>query len=385
MAAPKVDTVVAVSSLDVNVSFDQSMLQDANFFLVSNWAVSGHTVILVSAPNTTSATIKLGEEMLQGAALTATVDASLENLSAETMDLAFLTGAFTGEGIAPQASGASTPADKRVRITFNEGLQINAALLDIASYAIKVNSIGAVPLIVNNVAHEPVLNPTFVDLYVNEMTDGADYIAIVEGALLDIAGNQLDPGDPSSAQAFVGQATVPEVDAAEVLAGGIIRIDFNKGMKKDAQLSLPSNYIFTPITAGAAQLFFDSISVPDIDEPDFVEISTSEMTDGASYEVTINGPTDVAFNQIGATDTAPFTGEGIAPVISSLVSVSKNRVDVVFSEAMRVNPDILDIANYNWTAGLTTLEVLEVTAAGVVKLATSDQIAGILYELTVTP
>jgi hypothetical protein len=248
--------------------------------------------------------------------------------------------------------------------------------------------IGAATLVVSVVTPEGVSNPTYVDLSVNEMTDGASYTCAVGdagGAILDVAGNALDAGAPANTKTFAGNGTLPGVASATVIGGTIIRIVFDEPMRKDAQLGLPANYLFTPVTAGAAQLYFDSVRVPDVDAPIYVEIEVSEMTDAATYDVTVNGPTDAAFNPIGASDTASFTGEGENPSVESVVAVSQNRVDVVFSEPMRDDPDINNPAKYGWSGGLTTLGVLEVTSAGVVKLSTSDQAPGALYTLTVTP
>ena len=111
------------------------------------------------------------------------------------------------------------------------------------------------------------------------------------------------------------------------------------------------------------------------------------MTDGANYEVSVStiAPTDLSFNTMdGAANTQPFVGVGEAPVIASVVGVSRNRADVVFSETMKDNADIREASRYTWDNGLQTLDVLDV-AGDTVQLVTSDQTPGVLYTLTVDP
>lgn len=288
---------------------------------------------------------------------------------------------------APKVSTVSSLAVGQVRVTFDQALLNNSALVAAANYTL-TPPIGAATLVISAVLPEGVANPTYVDLNVSEMTDAASYTCAVGdagGAIENLTSEVLNPLDPANTKTFTGNGTLPTVSSAEVIGGDTIRVSFSEPMRKDALLSLPANYLFTPVTAGAAQLFFDSVSVPDLDDPTYVDIEVSEMTNGATYDVTVNGPTDKAFNPIGAPATASFTGEGANPYIESVIPVSKNRVDVVFSEAMLDNADINDPTKYTWNYGLTTLAVLEVTTAGVVKLSTSDQHPGTLYTLTVTP
>lgn len=389
MVAPKISSAVAQSNgLQVLVTFDQAMKQDAAFFNLVNWTVlPGHAVAVVAGPSVTTALLTITPEMLTAAALTVTVNTAVENILNEGMDPGFNSLAFNGLGISPEIASVVATGPNTIRVTFNEPMTDNAALIDAASYVF-APSPGAVPLVITtSIIQEAVANPTFVDIPVNEMTDAADYtFSIAAGAgLQDVVGNVIDPDAPNNIVVFVGNGTLPSVASAVVLAGGIIRINFDEPMRKDAQLSFAANYLFTPVTAGAAQLFFDEISVPDIDNPTFVEISVSEMTDGATYDITVDGPTDLGFNPIGVTDTATFIGEGVNPIIDLIVAVSKNRVDVVFSESMKNNIDINDPARYTWDNSLLTLDVLEVTPAGIVKLSTNDQVPGILYTLTVAP
>jgi hypothetical protein len=393
MVAPKLLSAVAQTETTVLLTFDQPMKQDASFFNLVNYTVTpGHTVIVVAASNTDEALLTLGEGMLNGSSLTATVNAVLENALGEPMDGGFLSDAFTGLGIPPALASVVPTSDTTIRVTFDEPLQDNAALSDPDNYLLSIVSSGAIALSISQVVPEVTANPTYVDLTVNEMTDAADYQLTMGdsgGDIVDIPGTPLDTSDPSNTIDFVGTGTLPDVATAEVV-GDRIRINFSEPMKKDAALTSPANYLFIPVTAGAAQLFFNEVVAPPaILNPTFVEIETSEMTDGATYDVVVNngpgGPTDVSLNPISVTDTATFAGEGENPLVDLVVAVSKNRADVVFNEAMRNNLDINDPTRYTWDNGLVTLDVLEVTAQGVVKLSTNDQVPGVLYALTIDP
>ena len=155
-------------------------------------------------------------------------------------------------------------------------------------------------------------------------------------------------------------------------------------MNPNEALIAVENYTVTPLTPGAKTVFFTVIEFDTTGDVLFVDIICSEMTDGSSYEVVV-GPNvqDVAFNPIDpAVDTAGFIGSGIAPTLLRVEAISLNRADVIFSERMRDNESIRDPLNYIWDNGLVTMSVLDVVE-DTVKLATSDQEAGLLYALTV--
>jgi hypothetical protein len=79
-----------------------------------------------------------------------------------------------------------------------------------------------------------------------------------------------------------------------------------------------------------------------------------------------------------------YVGIGDAPSIKQVLAVSPNRVDVVFNENMKSTPEILDPSRYTWSGGLSTLDVLELDG-DTVKLVTTDQTTGAIYDLTINP
>lgn len=384
MAQPRLLSAVALTETTVRLSFDQDMLQDAVFFDVANYAVTSQTVAFVGAPTTSTALLTLSPGMLAGAALVATVDASLSNTSAETMEAGFTSANFLGQGTPPALSSVVATTSTTIRVTFDGAVQNNASLSNVATYL--VSSDLGIPVTVSACLPQAVGSPTYVDLNVTEMTNGAAYVLRISPSafILDVPGNVLDPNAPSNRITFAGMGTLPDVGPVQVLGPKSIRITFNEGMKRDSALASPSNYTIIPVTPGAAAVYVESVFVPVDATPAYVEIETTEMTDGASYTAIVSGPTDPYLNPID-NNTVNFTGVGQAPVISKLEAVSRNRVDLTFDEPMADNVDLKDPARYTWDNGLLTLAVLEVTPGGTIKLVTSDQLPGILYTLTVDP
>jgi len=178
-----------------------------------------------------------------------------------------------------------------------------------------------------------------------------------------------------------------EIIAAEMTIAGKIRVTFDRPMSKDANLSNRLFYTIAPISPGAVTPYVDEVILPDVTAPEYVDLVTSEHTDAASYEVTVDasGPTGVDGLTVDETrNVQGYTGIGDIPYVDSVVAVSENRVDVVFSENMTINDDIKDSSKYGFDNGLIVLSVLEVSGS-TAKLVTSDQIPGTLYTLTVTP
>lgn len=269
-----------------------------------------------------------------------------------------------------------------LRMTFDEPMQNNAALVDPGSYTVTSLAAGA-PVAALSVVAEAVAFPTYVDISTTEHTQGESYEASVTG----ITSQGSEPIDPGfNVGAYAGLGTKPQVAAGVAVNATKVRVTFNEPMDLNgAELENPLNYTVTP-TAGGASVFVASVEVPAGANPSFVELLTSEMTDGAAYEVAVNntGPIrDAAYNPLDiGFDTAAFTGVGDAPELVRVEPLSSTRVDVVFSETMKDNPDIRDPSKYVWDNGLLTLGVLEF-ADDTAKLVTSEQVEGLLYQLTI--
>lgn len=291
-----------------------------------------------------------------------------------------ITGAF---GDAPPTISVSVTGATTLRITFSEAMADTSAIDDPASYGVSVETEGAIGVAVSSVVREAVSNPTYVDLTTTEHTDGADYELTVSSAVVDQQGDYVE--DP---EAYVGQGVQPQISAVVALNASKVRVTFDEAMDLyGGELTKAANYSITPQTAGAAAVNIVSVAAGLGSTPSHVDLTTSEHTEGATYQVaavTSGEIRDAAYNPLdpaGATDT--YTGEGDAPTLLKVEPVSSTRVDLVFSETMRDNATIRDPAQYVWDNGLTTLAVLELDG-DTVKLVTTEQTEGILYNLTIS-
>jgi hypothetical protein len=177
-----------------------------------------------------------------------------------------------------------------------------------------------------------------------------------------------------------------KVLSVEATQHGVLRVTFDRGLKDNAALVMPYNYIPTVLTPGAAPIVVNVV-LPEANtaRPAYVDLEVSEMTQGASYSCAVspNGPVDSDDTPIDPDNNAStFVGIGEYPTIKHLISQSANRVDIVFSEAIVDNTYARDALNYTFDGGLNVLNVLDVID-DTVKLVTSNQAPGALYTLTI--
>ncbi|KKN12118.1 hypothetical protein LCGC14_1019620 [marine sediment metagenome] len=288
--------------------------------------------------------------------------------------------------IPPTITAAAT-ASTTLRVTFSKIMQDDTDLSFPSNYVLVPITPGAAELLVNSVVPEGGGSPTFVDLTLTEMTDGATYELTVQPAVVDLVGLPVE--FPTQ---FTGQGQKPSLVSATATTSTRIRVVFDEPMTVNAALTNPASYTVTPQAAGVGAVVVISAVVVTPGSTT-VDLVVSEMNDGGSYELAVDsaGPVqDVAFNPLDpGADTDLFTGIGVKPTLLRIEAAGKTRVDVVFSESMRDNADIRDVNKFEWETvpdspldDITTLSILAVEE-DVVKLVTSEQTPGILYELTV--
>lgn len=282
------------------------------------------------------------------------------------------------------AVSAAPQSQTVLRVSFTEPMPNDAALVLATNYVI-TEPLAAIPLHISGITPEAVAEPTYVDLAVNEMTDGALYTLVVSN-LADIYANAIDGADASAT--FTGDGTKPSLLSAVATTANRIRLTFDEALKEDSALTSIIGYAITPVTAGASPVYVEDVIVPDIPAVTYVDLVVSEMTNGATYQARVSttiGPTDAALNHVdGTAYTYNFTGTGSIPIVKQLIAQGANRIDVVFSEDMEDNADIRNTAKYSFDNGLSVLAVLEFTK-DTVKLSTTDQTPGTLYTLTIVP
>ncbi len=297
-----------------------------------------------------------------------------------TIDVLIASSAALTE-IPPTITAAAT-SPTAIRVTFSKIMQVVPPdnLTDPSNYVLTPITPGAAELLVNSVVPEGGGSPTFVDLTTTEMTDGATYEITVQPAVVDLVGLSVE--FPTQ---FAGQGQKPSLVSAIATTSKRIRVVFDEPMNPNAALSNSASYTVTPQAAGVGAVVVNSVEVIG-PSPVSVDLNVSEMKDGGSYELAVDssGPVqDAAFNLLDpAADTDLFTGVGVKPTLLRVEAVSKTRADVVFSELMRDNADIRNVASYVWNLGLATIAVLAVNG-DTVKLVTSEQDPDVLYQLTV--
>jgi len=162
-----------------------------------------------------------------------------------------------------------------------------------------------------------------------------------------------------------------------------IKITFSSPAIVNAHLINKNNYYISVVTPGASNIVVTNVAIPfGVSETNYVELSTSEHTDNAEYSVTIN-PSVIGNNVANGEYSYNYIGKGVNPTINLVLAVSKNEVDVYFSENMLDNADIRNPNNYTWDGGLVTNSVKSVVD-NIVTLQTSDQVEGQQYNLNIT-
>ena len=210
-------------------------------------------------------------------------------------------------------------------------------------------------------------------------------------AVLGGLGSQLMTSGATSAIVPVlgGDLVQPVfIDDVRALSSERIRIDFTGSVLKNTALSDTSNYT---ITAGLGDVvpFISAVDVPDLASPNFVELITSEMTDGAAYSLAVNvgSPSSPVLGGNGiavATDPGAYTGVGVAPEVALVLAKSANSVEVQFTELIQPTAVAGTPGFYTFDLGLSVLAVLDIVG-NKVTLETSDQTEGELYTLTLNP
>ncbi len=101
-----------------------------------------------------------------------------------------ITKTFTGQGVLPQVSSAAQSGTGTLRVTFNEEMSSNAALITPANYTLS----GPTDLTVTAVAPEDLVGPTYVDLTLDAfpILGVGNYSVTASATLQDLVGNPMD-------------------------------------------------------------------------------------------------------------------------------------------------------------------------------------------------
>jgi hypothetical protein len=184
-----------------------------------------------------------------------------------------------------------------------------------------------------------------------------------------------------------GQA-MPRVVSAVALDSTHVRVNYDAEMKHaspsnpDDALN-PSNYVFGVV--GGVSISPVSVSLHQ-DSPTQVDILVNEMTEGASYTVTVSNVLSAGGSALDpAYAEASFAGVGVQPQVASASAVDSHTVEVVFSEAMSDTVNLRAATSYH-ISGPTTLtpSAVNVVDTTHVRVSVTEEMRnGGVYTITV--
>lgn len=385
MSAPLLASVVATSPTIVEVTFDQAMMPNAAFLDASNYVITpappGPTsAITIQAIGSTVARIVLATDLKLGALYSIHV-VGLTSALGETID-DDATSSFNGLGTAPSFSSATAIDKSTVRVTFDEPMALSLItqpsryMLVSLTTGKTISLLGAAAIEAGTGFYSQVdlsLAPGF------KMTDGQDHELTCSG-ITDAAGNPQKTGDVAT---FEGVADLPRMIEATLAPADpkLLTLEFDTPLEPGFATSLASYRIISP--AVVPRVYIASVSISD--DRRSISLRISESRSEAIYAVqAATSVVDDSGNALAPAYSYQFiTGVGEAPTLVRWQRVSRNRVDVYFSEPMLDGVEIRNPARYAFDNGLSTVSVLAVEGA-IVKLATTDVLAGVLYTLTIS-
>ncbi|MBI5095461.1 MAG: VCBS repeat-containing protein [Candidatus Hydrogenedentes bacterium] len=339
---PQVISATVTSSTHVRVAFNEAMANNAALSTASNYTFdNGLSASSVSVVNSTTVDV-LTNSMSAGTVYTVTVATSgITDAVGNTVDSTARTASFVGfGGSLPQVSSATAANSTTVRVVYSVAMRndiTNNAVADPASYTfnngLTASSVSAV-------------NTTTYDVTTTqEMKQGQSYIVTVStSGPVDLSDNFVAVGGNTAT--FSGIGVAPQVASASAQDPTTVRVEFSEPMTNDLALVTLGNYA---IGGGSVSV----LGATRIDDTS-LDLTTSEMLQGASYTVTVSaaGPTDLAGNTIsGSSNSAAFTGIGQKPQVFSASVLSDTLVRVTFNEAMKNDAALINAANYTFTGG----------------------------------
>ena len=384
MTAPKLLSAEAISPVTIDLVFDQPMTGIA-LKTISNYSVvpalPAFNIATAIVVNAVTVRLQLKASMLDGGSYTVTVNDKLKSSLNESVDPAFRSAEFIGIGTKPVVTSAIATDAQTIRVTFKEAIDpASASVLSI--YTITSESTGrTIPLSASTPIGTGSGLVTKVDLTISsssKMTDGGLHT-------LDVLGVKSAAGTEQTAISsaeFIGIADLPRVIAVsfDELSNSAI-IEFDSPVQRTGASALGSFAVVSQ--PGVPQLYHSSIDVAEDRRSLALELSDAKT--GALYLVAVspNVVDDFANPIDGDHNSGTFIAVGTLPTLVRAVPIGTNRLDLVFSKPIRDSAAVRDEIHYSATGGLTIVKVLDVELE-TIKLATSDQLPGAAYTITIS-
>lgn len=237
---------------------------------------------------------------------------------------------------APHVSGAQAINGTTVRVTYNEAMADNAALVNPANYTFS----GSVPITCSAAVR---VDSTRVDLTVNEMTGGAPYTLTVRSATpapADVAGNLVDPN--RAVVSFTGVGTPPTATIS-LLDGNPTRADSVRFRVLFSE-SVGTTFTAADVSATGSLATNAAVAVTGSGADYTVTVTPANPSADGTIGITIGtGVTDAANNAYaGGSSPTSYTidntppGVTIGPPSSSITSGGPVSYVVTYSDATSV-------------------------------------------------
>ena len=327
---PQVVSAVATDENTVRITYDQKMkrvspsnpddaLNPSNYSFVGTSAITPASVASVSNK---IYDVTLNEEMTNSAAYTAYVS-NVKSEQDELIHPTYNNASFTGIGTRPEVSSATAPSVNTVRVTFNEAMLNNAALINPSNYTFTG---GPPSLTATNVA---VIDSTHVDVTINEMLDGLSYTIQVDN-VFDAASNPIASA-PDNQAVFTGTGQGPTIVDVTAASSTTVEVEFSETV--DAGLAGDdTNYVIEEVTSGDPLAVSFSVQ----QNPSTYLLTTASQDVLMLYRITISNIKDAAGNLLDphpAIDT--FLGTGDTPPDIDIYP-DNNETDVPIRHYVRV-------------------------------------------------
>jgi len=171
------------------------------------------------------------------------------------------------------------PGYLSLRVVFDQEMIDDPELVNPDNYTIIANESGAIDVAsVISVTKEPdVDNPTYVDLEVQDLTDGKQYkLTITSGVLSGVGGSLVSPNNVAY---YMGDSELPAIQTLRSLSATEVEITFTKLMSPNSDLIDTSRYSFDK-----------SLRVLEVTivSPGIVKLKTSKQIPSEMYTLTVS-------------------------------------------------------------------------------------------------
>lgn len=184
-------------------------------------------------------------------------------------------------------------------------------------------------------------DPKFVDEANLDFHVAADSPALNAGVDVGIAIDRDGNARPAGAGYDIGAyERLASVTGAVCTDENTVRVTFSAGQSVTSQLTDPASYILAQVAPANGVLPTISAVTPEAGgSPTYVDLTTTEHTNGQAYSVTVSGIPGLA-------GSAQYTGIGTAPTVASAEVLAPDLVRVHFSEAMTPDAALLSVNSY---------------------------------------